>query len=112
MRENKEFYKQFIDVHPGGGTRRNPKRKSAQAGANNANSPSFQRASSEEIDRVFEQRLAVMAKNGTYGDNMEIQAFTSAFKIDVKIYQHDFAYMVSAPEDGEVHPVAHIAYHV
>jgi hypothetical protein len=53
-----------------------------------------------------------MAKGGTYGDNMEISAFTSAFGIDVKIYQHDFAYMVSASTNDEPRPVAHIAYHV
>lgn len=43
---------------------------------------------------------------------MEISAFTSVYKVDVKIYQRDFAYMITAPEDGTVHKVAHIAYHV
>lgn len=53
-----------------------------------------------------------MAKGGTYGDNMEISAFTSAFGIDVKIYQADFAYMIPAPDTGSTKQIAHIAYHV
>lgn len=46
---------------------------------------------------------------------MEITAFSSAFGVDVKIYQRDFAYMVSgAGEYGDQteRPVAHIAYHM
>ena len=31
MRDHAAYYKQFIDVNPGGGTRRNPKRKNAGA---------------------------------------------------------------------------------
>jgi OTU domain-containing protein 3 len=109
MREHADYYKQFIDVKPGGGQRRNPKRKNAGVYATTA---SFIPPTQEEIDAVFEGHLGSMARGGTYGDNMEISAFTSAFKIDVKIYQSDFAYMVSAPNDGTTRPVAHIAYHV
>jgi OTU domain-containing protein 3 len=46
---------------------------------------------------------------------MEITAFSSAFGVDVKIYQRDFAYMVSGAGDyGDQtdRPVAHIAYHM
>lgn len=46
---------------------------------------------------------------------MEITAFSSAFGVDVKIYQRDFAFMVSgAGEYGDQtdRPVAHIAYHM
>jgi OTU domain-containing protein 3 len=109
MREHASYYKQFIDVQPGGGQRRNPKRKNAGVYSTPA---SFTPPTPAEIDRVFESHLSSMARGGTYGDNMEISAFTSAFGIDVKIYQHDFAYMVSAPDSGEPRPVAHIAYHV
>ncbi len=109
MREHASYYKQFIDVQPGGGQRRNPKRKNAGV---YSTPTSFTPPTADEIDRVFEGHLASMARGGTYGDNMEISAFTSAFGIDVKIYQHDFAYMVSAPDEGKPRPVAHIAYHV
>lgn len=112
MRDHAAYYKQFIDVNPGGGTRRNPKRKNAGA----FNSPATIATPSEaDIDRVFEGHLDVMARGGTYGDNMEITAFSSAFGVDVKIYQRDFAYMVSGAGDyGDQtdRPVAHIAYHM
>jgi len=112
MRDHAAYYKQFIDVNPGGGTRRNPKRKNAGA----FNSPANIATPTEaDIDRVFEGHLDVMARGGTYGDNMEITAFSSAFGVDVKIYQRDFAYMVSGAgeyRDQTDRPVAHIAYHM
>jgi OTU domain-containing protein 3 len=109
MRDHAAYYKQFIDVQPGGGTRRNPKRKNAGAYSSPTN---FTPPTAEEIDRVFESHMGAMAKGGTYGDNMEITAFTAAFGIDVKIYQQDFAYMISAPEELPKNGVAYIAYHV
>ncbi|KAI9821758.1 MAG: hypothetical protein M1827_002339 [Pycnora praestabilis] len=109
MREHASYYKQFIDVQPGGGVRRNPKRKNAGAYSTpiNALPPS-----AEEVERVFESHLQSMARGGTYGDNMEISAFSAAFEVDVKIYQRDFAYMISALDKGMERDVAHIAYHV
>jgi hypothetical protein len=109
MREHASYYKQFIDVQPGGGQRRNPKRKNAGV---YSTPTSFTPPTPDEIDRVFESHLGSMARGGTYGDNMEISAFAAAFGIDVKIYQHDFAYMVAEPDQGTPRPVAHIAYHV
>lgn len=112
MRDHAAYYKQFIDVNPGGGTRRNPKRKNAGAFNSPANIPV---PSEADIDKVFEGHLDVMARGGTYGDNMEITAFSSAFQVDVKIYQRDFAYMVSGAgntSDQKDRPVAHIAYHM
>jgi hypothetical protein len=110
MRANAAYYKQFIDVHPGGGYRRNPKRKNAGSYSSPAN---FVPPSPADIDRVFENHLTNMARGGTWGDNMEISAFSSAMGYDVKIYQRDFAYMVSGGgEAGNNRPVAHIAYHM
>jgi hypothetical protein len=40
----------------------------------------------EEVERVFESHMQQMW-GGTYGDNMEISAFSAAFGVDVKIYQ-------------------------
>ena len=113
MREHSDYYKQFIDVNPGGGVRRNPKRKNAGAFSTPASTVA---PTQEEIDRVFEAHLAQMSKGGTYGDNMEIVAFSAAFGVDVKIYQREVAFMVSGSEEqllgGTERPIAHIAYHV
>ncbi|QIW99557.1 hypothetical protein AMS68_005075 [Peltaster fructicola] len=110
MRENASYYKQFIDVHPGGGIRRNPKRKNAGAYSTPANAVP---PSEADVDRVFDSHLQSMARGGTYGDNMEITAFSSAYGVDVKIYQRDFAYMVTGMStDDKARPVAHIAYHM
>ncbi|WPH04430.1 Hypothetical protein R9X50_00732100 [Acrodontium crateriforme] len=109
MRSHATYYKQFIDVHPGGGIRRNPKRKNAGAYSSPAN---FIPPSTADIDRVFESHLESMARGGTYGDNMEITAFSSAYEVDVKIYQRDFAYMISGSGEGRHNKVAHIAYHM
>lgn len=112
MRDHADYYKMFIDVHPGGGTRRNPKRKNVGSYSSPAAVAPLPTAA--DIDRVFQSHLNSMAKGGTYGDNMEISAFSSAFCVDVKIYQRDFAYMISGTgtDQGSKRPVAHIAYHV
>ena len=109
MREQGPYYKQFIEVHPGGGTRRNPKRKNAGSFATpfNAVGPT-----AAEINRVFEDHLQTMARGGTYGDNMEISAFSTKFNVVVKIYMRDFAYLVSAVPEGTGVQTVHIAYHV
>lgn len=111
MRDNASYYKQFIDVHPGGGVRRNPKRKNVGA---YSTPTAYLVPTAEEVERVFESHLQQMARGGTYGDNMEITAFSAAYGVDVKIYQRDFAYLISAPEEEEEasRQVLHIAYHV
>ncbi len=109
MREHASYYKQFINVHPGGGVRRNPKRKNV--GAYSTPVSAFQ-PTPEDIERVFESHMKEMSRGGTWGDNMEITAFSAAFGVDVRIYQRDFAYMVSASNDGVKREVVHIAYHV
>lgn len=109
MKDHAEYYKQFIDVHPGGGIRRNPKRKNAGA---YSSPPNYVPPSEADIDRVFESHLQSMARGGTYGDNMEITAFSSAYDVDVKVYQRDFAYMMTGGGPDSQRPVAHIAYHL
>ncbi|KAL8713044.1 MAG: hypothetical protein Q9220_002904 [cf. Caloplaca sp. 1 TL-2023] len=103
MRANGDEYKHFIEVHPGGGTRRNPKRKNAGAFATRPN----QAATAEEVDAVFEGYLSRMAKGGTYGDNMELVAFAKAYNVDVVIYKREHAYCIR----GDGTKVLHIAYH-
>lgn len=109
MRDHADYYKQFIDVHPGGGLRRNPKRKNAGSYSSYINAAS---PTPDEVDKVFEDHVQRMARGGTYGDNMEITAFSSAFEVDVKIYQRDFAYMVTNGDVDCPKNTAHIAYHV
>ncbi len=110
MRDNAAYYKLFMDASTGGATRRNPKRKTTGSfnGPATAGIPS-----AAEIDAVFETHLKHMSQGGTWGDNMEISAFSAAYKVDVKIYQTDLAYMVTAG-DGATggRQVVHLAYHV
>ncbi|KAL9046295.1 MAG: hypothetical protein Q9214_000834 [Letrouitia sp. 1 TL-2023] len=108
MTEHADYYKQFIDANPGGGIRRNPKRKNAGSFATQftAEGPS-----ASEVEATFQSHLKRMARGGTYGDNMEIVAFTRAFGVDVTIYQRDFAYLVSTKETEVEVKNLHIAYH-
>ncbi|KAL8653436.1 MAG: hypothetical protein Q9210_002093 [Variospora velana] len=108
MRDNGDYFKHFLEVHPGGGSRRNPKRKNAGSYATKTNTGP---ASAAEIDAVFEGHLNRMAKGGTYGDNMELVAFSKALYVDVTIYQRKFAYQVYAKNGPCGLPNMHIAYH-
>lgn len=109
MREHADQYKPYIDINPGGGARRNPKRKNAGA----FNTPVNNTApTAEEIDRVFERHLQQMAKGGTYGDNMEIVAFAAAYGVDVRVHQKDFAMMIPGSGEAGESQLAQIALHV
>ncbi|KAL8733407.1 MAG: hypothetical protein Q9181_003592 [Wetmoreana brouardii] len=108
MRADGEYYKHFIEVHPGGGIRRNPKRKNAGAFATKDMSDA---ATAAEKDAVFEGHLGRMAKGGTYGDNMEVVAFSKAFNVDVIIYMRQHAYYIKDDEHGGGSKILHIAYH-
>ncbi|KAF2143665.1 uncharacterized protein K452DRAFT_224082 [Aplosporella prunicola CBS 121167] len=108
MRSHADYYKQFIVVNPGGGTRRNPKRKNV--GTYSAPAASLS-PTPDEIDHAFEQHLESMARGGTWGDNIEIQAFAETYNLDVKIYQRDFAYVISPKAEADARQVLHIAYH-
>ncbi|KAL8939283.1 MAG: hypothetical protein Q9211_002808 [Gyalolechia sp. 1 TL-2023] len=105
MRAHGDYYKHFIEAHPGGGTRRNPKRKNA-----GSFSTKSEAASPADIDAVFEGHLNRMAKGGTYGDNMEIVAFSYALNVNVTIYKRDFAFVVKDDEACRDKTV-YIAYH-
>ncbi|KAL8666252.1 MAG: hypothetical protein Q9202_001520 [Teloschistes flavicans] len=108
MRANSNYYKHFIEVHPGGGTRRNPKRKNAGAFSSKQIPPE---ATAAEKDAVFEGHLTRMAKGGTYGDNMEITAFSKAYNAEVIIYRSEYAYCVRDDGITGPHKTLHIAYH-
>ncbi|KAL8780818.1 MAG: hypothetical protein Q9213_006291 [Squamulea squamosa] len=108
MRANGDYYKSFVEVHPGGGTRRNPKRKNAGAFASKFNN---QAASPAELDAAFEGHLSRMAKGGTYGDNMEVVAFSKAYNVDLIIYKREHALCVKVDETSAAPRILHIAYH-
>ena len=109
MRANGDYYKSFVEVHPGGGTRRNPKRKNAGAFASKFNN---QAATPAELDAAFESHLSRMAKGGTYGDNMEVVAFAKAYNVDLIIYKREHALCVKVDETSAAPKMLHIAYHV
>jgi len=110
MQHHREFFKSFITVHPGGGFRRNPKRKNVAS----YSLPTVNIApTEEERDRAFDEHIMRMARGGSWGDNAEIVAFAQAFATNVRIFKENFAYIISA--DGqEVNdlPFAYIAHHV
>lgn len=109
MRNNRNEFIHFVVVD---GTRRNPKRKTTTASS--TSSFSFSAATDDEQSRAYEDHLKTMARGGTYGDNLEIIAFSKAYDTDVKIFNSSGAYYVRAVDDNgaEQRPVAYIAYHV
>ncbi|KAF9579501.1 hypothetical protein BGW38_004218 [Lunasporangiospora selenospora] len=70
------------------------------------------------LDNVsVEAHVAQMRKNGTYGGNIELVAFARMKKVDIKVYQPGYIYViegVDVKKDGSSpgqRPVMHIAYH-
>ena len=109
MREHAGYYKQFIDVNVGGGRRRNPKRKNAGGFA--TTNVGVASPSADLVEHAFQNHLEDMARGGTWGDNMEISAFSAAYRVAVRIHQRDLSLLVSAGEMA-VDKTIHIAYHV
>ena len=108
MRKHKDDYTPFLDVLPGGATRRNPKRKNAGG----YSSFSAEIPTPEEVDRAFEERLSRMSRGGTYGDNMEIVAFTNAYLVDVIVMQTEERFYIAGPPISSEKQICCIAYHV
>jgi len=108
MRKHSTYFKLFLSVPPA--------RKKQSKGNSKSE---FVPPSESAIDAAFEQHVKRMSQQGVYGDNIEICAFAREFGVHVKIYQREFAYVVSgdggegwegAGADGEGKMV-HIAYH-
>ncbi|KAL9082527.1 MAG: hypothetical protein Q9159_006353 [Coniocarpon cinnabarinum] len=108
MRENKDDYTPFLDVLPGGATRRNPKRKNA---ATFSSQSDLEMPTLEDIDRAFEDRLRRMGQGGTYGDNFEIVAFTRAYNKNVLVFQANERLYFGAPRTADQADTCCIAYH-
>ena len=112
MTNNPDRFKSFLVVHPGGGSRRNPKRKNHGSLATSA---STAKPTAEEIDAAYKQHMKTMAKTGVYGDNLEIIAFAQAFKVDIMIFSEGgrlFYYIRCEKADAEVAPLLCIVHHV
>ena len=112
MKNNPDRFKSFLVVHPGGGSRRNPKRKNHGSRATSAIAAG---PTPEEIDAAYKQHMKTMAKTGVYGDNLEIIAFAQAFKVDIMIFSEGgrfFYYVRCEKAEGEVAPMLCIVHHV
>jgi len=120
MQNNASYFKLFLDIGP---TQRAPKRKAASNNNNNKGNKNTAVTaallSASAIDVAFAQHLNMIARPGVYGDNMEISAFAWEYGCDFKIYQRDFAYVVTGGKgggcggvEGQRKNVLHIAYHV
>ncbi len=112
MKNNPDRFKSFLVVHPGGGSRRNPKRKNHGTLATSAITAG---PTPEEIDAAYKQHMKTMAKTGVYGDNLEIIAFAQAFKVDIMIFSEGgrfFYYVRCEKSEGETAPMLCIVHHV
>ncbi|KAK6506472.1 hypothetical protein TWF506_011379 [Arthrobotrys conoides] len=85
MRRHSSYFKLFLSVPP-------PTRKTRSA-------TSTTLPNETTIDRVFQDHIKRMERPGVYGDNLEIVAFARCYGVDVKIYQREFAYLVSGERD-------------
>ncbi|TGZ82363.1 hypothetical protein EX30DRAFT_347709 [Ascodesmis nigricans] len=108
LRENPENFMSFIEVRPP-----RPRR-----GAKALSEAERARHTTGEIEKAYNERLARMAKSGTYGDNLEIQAFVNEYNTCVRVFQRDFSYFIrptgnrtQGEFDPEDRPVIYIAHH-
>ena len=83
MRAHPEEFKDFVIANPGGGIRRNPKRKNAGVLRDTFDPTPPTEA---DINTAFALSLDVMARGGTYGDNAEVIAFSQNFGVDIRIW--------------------------
>jgi OTU domain-containing protein 3 len=111
MKDHPDDFKPFVNVVPGGGTRRNPKRKNTAAPVLDAFGPT-----PAQIDQAWEQYLVRMARDAEYGDNLEIRAFAAAYQVDVRVYRlPKMAYFILCGEElaeSESRQIVHIALNV
>ena len=107
MRDNADDYRAFVPVEPGLGFRRNPKRKNVASSSIN-----IAPITRKQIEQNWENYLKRMAEDGTYGDNLEIRAFSQVYDTDVRIYNRANNFVSRVASDGVVRRTAHIALHV
>ncbi|KAJ2963515.1 hypothetical protein NQZ79_g1602 [Umbelopsis isabellina] len=65
-----------------------------------------------EDDQTFDWHMDNMENSGVFGGNMELAAFAKLHKVDIKIYQPGFIYIINGGDDAnEARQTLHIAYH-
>lgn len=114
LRENAEYFKPFTAVNLGGGERRNSRRRNASKYSTTFD---FHQATENDVDLQYSLKLQRMAELGTYGDHMEIMAFSAAYGVDVKVHRAQGIAESVTPDclvgaTSTERPMAHIAYHV
>lgn len=112
MRAHATHFKSFIAVHPGGGLRRNAKRKNRSDLGKHLETAAV---TADEVDAAFQRYLKVMEKGGAYGDNLEIIAFANTYKVNVRIYSEEMKQFLDVQCDddsAEEAKTAYIAHHV
>lgn len=114
LREHAAYFRPFTAVNIGGGERRNSRRKNASKYSTTFD---FHQATEDDVDLQYSLKLQRMAELGTYGDHMEIMAFSAAYGVDVNVYRAPGIAEGVTPEclvgsTSTERPMAHIAYHV
>jgi OTU domain-containing protein 3 len=106
MKDHPHEFIDYLEFYPGGGIRRNAKRKCTSP---TSSSDDLTPPSQHEIHLAYKAHLKRMARKGTWGGHMEIVAFTKAYNMDVRVHQRsNVPYFVQAGNDGV--GIAHIAY--
>jgi hypothetical protein len=106
MKDHPHEFIDYVEFYPGGGIRRNTKRKCTSP---TSSSDDLTPPSQHEIHLAYKAHLKRMARKGTWGGHMEIVAFTKAYNMDVRVHQRsNVPYFVQAGNDGV--GIAHIAY--
>ncbi|KAL9103150.1 MAG: hypothetical protein Q9163_001794 [Psora crenata] len=111
MRDHPEAFKAFVTANPGGGIRRNPKRKNAGACRDTFDPTPPTEA---DINTAFALSLEMMARGGTYGDNAELIAFSSKFHVNIRIWSAamgTFLNIDCETSHGEEVQTLHIVHH-
>lgn len=75
------------------------------------NSAYFSMFLGSEFGETWSSYLNRMAKDGVYGDNVEIVAFANCYHVNVVIYQHEHLFIVSCQDGSQDAMNVHIAYH-
>ena len=112
MRQNPQDFKSFVIANPGGGIRRNPKRKNAGVMRETFDPTP---PSEADINTAFHLSLDIMSKGGTYGDNAEVIAFSHKFNVDIRIWSvaiGAFLNIDSKAAENDKVPRLYIVHHV
>ncbi|KAH7417894.1 hypothetical protein BKA64DRAFT_635058 [Cadophora sp. MPI-SDFR-AT-0126] len=109
MEENPDDYKPFHDMETEGGARRNQMRSTRGKGATKL-------PSSAELDDSWTTYLRKLKEPGTWAGQLEVNAFTKAYHMDVKIHldgtTHANHNYTKASDDPKAAPreIMHLAY--